>query len=317
MTRRQALLSISSLALAPSFATPAPLANRPKLAGTLRQRARSRIEEPPGSGKLRVKNATLDWKVSESAIIICDMWDDHWCKSAARRVGEMAVRMNEVVKAARKLGVMIIHAPSATIDFYADTPYRRRMLEAPHAEPPVPIQSWCHLEPEKEHRLPIDDSDGGCDDANPAESHRAWSRQHATIEIRSHDGVTDQGQEVYNFCRQEGITNLAIMGVHTNMCVLGRSFGIRQMTKVGMNVVLVRDLTDAMYDPRDEPRVSHARGTELVIEHVERYWCPSILSSDLTSVVLGSKPQTTGQRRGRKSTLAAGAKSAVPGASPT
>ena len=288
MTRREAIVSIPGVFLAGGFAYGAPLPNRPKLAVTLRLRARSRVEEPPGSGTLRVQNATLDWKVSESAIVICDMWDDHWCKSAARRVGEMAVRMNEVVSAARKLGVMIIHAPSATIDFYKDTPYRRRMLEAPHAEPPVPIQSWCYLEPDKEDRLPIDDSDGGCDDANPAESHRAWSRQHATIEMSGHDGVSDQGQEVYNFCRQEGITNLAMMGVHTNMCVLGRSFGIRQMTKVGMNVVLARDLTDAMYDPRDEPHVSHKRGTELVIEHIERHWCSSVLGGDLTAVAPGS-----------------------------
>ena len=47
-----------------------------------------------------------------------------------------------------------------------------------------------------------------------------------------------------------------------------------------MNVVLLRDLTDAMYDPRDKPYVSHERGTELVIEHIERWWAPSVLSRD-------------------------------------
>ena len=78
------------------------------------------------------------------------------------------------------------------------------------------------------------------------------------------------------------------MGVHTNMCVLGRPFGIRQMVNVGMNVVLARDLTDAMYDPREFPYVSHTRGTELVIEHIERFWCPSILGEDLTKVIPGS-----------------------------
>jgi hypothetical protein len=78
------------------------------------------------------------------------------------------------------------------------------------------------------------------------------------------------------------------MGVHTNMCVLGRSFGIRQMVRLGKNVVLVRDLTDAMYDPRQPPFVSHTRGTEMVIEHIEKYWCPSVLSEDLTKVVAGS-----------------------------
>ena len=80
---------------------------------------------------------------------------------------------------------------------------------------------------------------------------------------------------------QLGIKNLIIMGVHTNMCVLGRSFGIRQMTKWGIRCVLVRDLTDAMYNPKRAPYVSHKRGTELVVEYIEKYWCPSILSNDL------------------------------------
>ena len=56
----------------------------------------------------------------------------------------------------------------------------------------------------------------------------------------------------------------------------------------GFDVVLARDLTDSMYDPRTRPFVSHARGTELVIEHIERMWCSTILSEDLTRVVPGS-----------------------------
>ena len=81
---------------------------------------------------------------------------------------------------------------------------------------------------------------------------------------------------------------MALMGVHTNICILNRSFGIRQMTRLGFQVVLVRDLTDSMYDPRKRPFVSHARGTELVIEHIEATWCPSILSDDLTRVIKGT-----------------------------
>jgi type 1 glutamine amidotransferase len=57
------------------------------------------------------------------------------------------------------------------------------------------------------------------------------------------------------------------------------------MVKAGRNVVLARDLTDAMYNPRRRPFVSHRRGTELVIEHVERHVCPSVLSGDLTGAV--------------------------------
>ncbi|MBG99057.1 MAG: protein-signal peptide and transmembrane prediction [Solibacterales bacterium] len=292
MTRRQIILSIPGMVLLEQSAKTATVhRNRSKRPGKLALNARSRVERPPSSGHTKVIESTLNFNVSQTAIIVCDMWDDHWCKSSARRVTEMAPVMNQVISAARQLGVMVIHAPSGTIDYYKDTPQYRRMAEAPHVDPPTPIKNWCHLEPDKEKRLPIDDTDGGCDDTEPRTAHRVWRRQHPAIEIKHYDGISDQGSQVYNFCYSEGITNLAIMGVHTNMCILGRSFGIRQMVRLGMKVVLVRDLTDSMYDPRDEPKVTHQQGTDLVIEHIERYWCPSVLSRDL--ITLGQARELT------------------------
>src|SRR5574339_608699 len=71
------------------------------------------------------------WDPKKTALIICDMWDDHWCKSASRRVDEMAGPLNEVVKAARARGVFIIHAPSTCTGFYDGTPQRKRAQAAP------------------------------------------------------------------------------------------------------------------------------------------------------------------------------------------
>ena len=99
--------------------------------------------------------------------------------------------------------------------------------------------------------------------------------------IADNDVISDNGAEVYSYLKQRGIKYLLIMGVHTNMCVLGRSFAIRQMTRWGIRCILVRDLTDSMYNPKKSPFVSHDQGTELVIQHIEKYWCPSIQSSDL------------------------------------
>ena len=61
-------------------------------------------------------------RAKETALLLCDVWDKHWSRGATRRVGEMAPRMNEVVKAARSMGVFIIHAPSDTMEFYNDAP---------------------------------------------------------------------------------------------------------------------------------------------------------------------------------------------------
>lgn len=63
--------------------------------------------------------------------------------------------------------------------------------------------------------------------------------------------------------------------------------------KLGFNVVLVRDLTDAMYDPRQPLFVNHTRGTQLVIEHIEKYRCPSIASDDLRKIIPGSDDPVT------------------------
>ena len=86
--------------------------------------------------------------------------------------------------------------------------------------------------------------------------------------------------------KQRGIDNVMVMGVHTNMCVLGRPFSIRQLTYQDQNVVLVRDLTDTMYNPRMPPYVSHFSGTDLVVDHIEKHWCPTMTSNQL----VGGKP---------------------------
>src|SRR5439155_4052390 len=96
------------------------------------------------------------------------------------------------------------------------------------------------------------------------------------------DAITDDPQEAYNPLEQRAIENVIYLGVHLNMCVLGRGCAIRQMVKLGKNVALMRDLTDTMYNHEKRPQVNHFQGTDLVIEHVEKYWCPSFTSSDLT-----------------------------------
>jgi putative heme-binding domain-containing protein len=262
-----------------AFASLAAQDNQP-----LSLQIRQRTKAASGSD-YEVKQNTVQWNPRKTAIIICDMWDQHWCKGASERVAEMAPAMNATVRAARDRGVFIIHAPSETMDFYKNTPQRRRALEAPTAKAPMEIGRWTRIDPAKEGAFPVDDSDGGCDDLPRCKGGPPypWKRQISTIEIGADDAVTDSGQEVYNLLQQRGIDNVLVMGVHANMCVLGRSFAIRQLVRLGKNVLLVRDLTDTMYCSRSRPFVNHFRGTDLVIEHIEKFWCPSTTSASLTA----------------------------------
>lgn len=237
--------------------------------------------------------STVNWPANRTAIIVCDMWDDHWCKSASRRVGEMAGPLNAALEAARQKGVFIIHAPSTCTRFYENTPQRKRAQAAKFSPTPFPLSAterwgtaWCWTDPKREAVLPIDDSDMGCD-CQPTKCtiRDAWTRQIPTLKIGEEDAITDNGQETWNLLAERGINNVILCGVHLNMCVLGRPFAIRQMVKLGKNVALMRDMTDTMYNPERPPGVSHFEGTDLVVAHVERHWCPSFVSTDLTGKV--------------------------------
>jgi nicotinamidase-related amidase len=213
--------------------------------------------------------------VARVALILCDVWDSHWSQGARERVEILAPRIDRVVRAVRSRGGQIVHAPSETMDFYAGTPARQRARDLPRVELPPPAD---HPDPP----LPIDDSDGGSDTGETS-WHKAWTRQHPAIGIdQERDVMSDSGVEIYSLLRQRGIEQVVIAGVHTNMCVLNRSFAIKALVRWGVPVALARDLTDAMYNPARPPYVSHADGTRLVVEYVEKFWCPTIDSADLT-----------------------------------
>ena len=271
---------------------PAWAADAKPLMLNMRKRVEIPVEAKAGAATAPAENAVAvtkryhtittptEWDSKQTAVVICDMWDKHWCPNATARVGEMASRMNEVVKAARARGAFIIHCPSDTMDFYKDTPQRKLAQAAPQLELKRPLERWCRIDLTYEGPLPIDDTDGGCDCAEPVKNYRAWSRQIAAIEIHDGDAITDN-DEAFRLMKSRGITNVIVMGVHTNMCVLGRPFSIRQMVYQGMNVALMRDMTDTMYNPAMKPFVSHFTGNDLVVEHIEKFWCPTITSVEI------------------------------------
>jgi nicotinamidase-related amidase len=284
---RQALLTLCFAALlAPALARAADNAQSIEVA--------KRSLVPTDGGAFRQTTQKETWAPQQTAVIVCDMWDLHHCLNAVRRGREMAPRMNRVLHNLRDRGVLVIHAPSSCMAAYEGTPARKRAQAAPAAANlPKDIGSWCNRIPAEEKGVyPIDQTDGGEDD-NPAE-HAAWAAELQAkgrnprapwksetdmLDIdQDKDIISDSGVEIWNVLEDRGIKNVILLGVHTNMCVLGRPFGLRQMAKNGRNVVLMRDMTDTMYNPQRWPYVSHFQGTDLIIEHIEKYVCSTITS---------------------------------------
>ena len=262
---------------------------------------RLRYQQPTSSGSNRFHQLTREeqWDPKRTAVIVCDMWDSHHCVNAVRRVAELAPRMNGFVRELRHRGATVIHAPSGCMDAYSDHPSRQRVQSIPPSKSlPAEIANWCDRIPSEEAAAyPVDQSAGGEDD--DPEDHRQWAarlqaigrnpaapwqKQCDAIEISlKSDFISDSGQEIWGILEHKAIDNVILVGVHTNMCVLGRPFGLRRLAANGKNVVLARDMTDTMYDPNAWPFVSHFTGTDLIVNHIERYVCPTITSDQLHS----------------------------------
>jgi nicotinamidase-related amidase len=135
-----------------------------------------------------------------------------------------------------------------------------------------------------DYPLPIDDSDGGSEsvDEYPPNT-RVWTRQNAVIGIDQYRDVLcgDEGDILFSYLRGRGIQTLIYTGVASNGCILNRSFGIKNMLRRGMQTFLVRDLTDAIYNPERPPYVTHEEGAALVTAYIEKFYCPTIDSGQL------------------------------------
>jgi len=60
---------------------------------------RRRTADVDEDGTTTINEASLSVTGGSLAVIVCDMWDVHWCAGATRRVGEIAPAMNHLLHA--------------------------------------------------------------------------------------------------------------------------------------------------------------------------------------------------------------------------
>lgn len=231
-------------------------------------------------GKYIRKHYNESWDPTKTAVIISDMWDQHWCISATKNVAEMAPRMNEMLCVLRKKGVQIVHAPSETMNFYEDIPQYKNVFRLAEG---IELVAMTEKEEQlkKEPGLLFGDKGLECDCGPiPCINRKAWSKQINTLKIEPEDLLGDS-IDVLKALKAKGIENVIITGVHTNMCVIGRYFGIRNLVRYGFNTVLTRDLTDCRVPHGAEPFKHHYTSLDYVVWYVEKYLCPTVVSGEL------------------------------------
>lgn len=232
-----------------------------------------------GYNKWKDLYSTVTFRPERTVLVLCDVWDHHWSRGAEERLELIVPQINATANAARKLGVLVVHAPSNTMDWYKDHPARVRILETDPVELPKELVV---VDPP----LPIDGSSSSDTNRDPQlEGTRTWTCQHPGVRIDPQlDIISDDGNELYALYHKLGIKRILLAGVHINACMLNRSFAIKQMVRWRIPIYLLRDLTDCMYNPAQAPYVSHEFGLELVIRYIEQFWCPSATGAELRLV---------------------------------
>ena len=235
-------------------------------------------------GSWQVTHTVEKTDAAKTAIVVIDMWDKHSCKSFTAKLGNMVPRMNPVLDAARKLHLQIVFAPSDVLGFYRDYPQRKMMLSVPqHAEPgkiafnPPPPPG------------PTDFCECGPGQPCKKQAFGSWSRQHPDLRIEEGDLIGDcnNARELMNLCVERGIDTLLYMGVASNMCVLDRSMGVRNMKAHGFRAIVVSDMVEAITSNglnaqgKPDPAFTPAAGTARVQQHIEQYFCPTVESRQL------------------------------------
>ena len=125
------------------------------------------------------------------------------------------------------------------------------------------------------------------DELGKVEGVNPITHQTAALTIdHGRDYISDSGLEIFNILEHRNIDKCLLVGVASNMCILGRPFGLRQLVRCGRNVALVRDMTDCQYSPGFAPFVSHFEANRRMIAYIERYVCATITSNQ----VLGGAP---------------------------
>lgn len=246
---------------------------------TLPLRSRT-VAENDGPERVAVAYETLP--ISAAALMVTNLFDTHWCPAVATQMETLAERVNTLVSTAREAGILIVHIPSETFGYYAEHPARRRVeqIMSMTVEGNYPIHAeWrrrAAVPP-----MPLSNADCPCG----GRPYPAWTRQHPAIEIRDEDIISSDGRQIYGYLLTRGVDTLFYVGTHANTTLVYRSYGMQQMYEWGMECVLVRDLTDILFNPAADPPMSHEAALQKVIEHLEMHLVSTIAHREFMEAI--------------------------------
>lgn len=211
------------------------------------------------------------------AILLIGMWNTHKCNVATNKLNEISIKSNKLTKLIRNIGGKVIHGSSTLVNLPEYKQMRNNIVNIPNAK--LIDNGMINIPP-----VPIDDSDSGiCELNNNFDRKKVVMNPYIDIDYNN-DVISGHNKEILNYLHYHKIELLLVCGTHTNMCVLDRIYGIKNIIRYGFPVVLVRDLVDALHNPKLPPYTTRDETNELMAEWIEQHICPSVHSDDIITI---------------------------------
>lgn len=209
------------------------------------------------------RHRTLRWSfpVDGVALVLVDVWSDHYVKSHLDRGREITLtRISPVLEAFRKVGALVVHAPSpdcakkypAWSRFAGDDEVKGRAGGGAEDWPPQDFRrktgdfaKWARPMEERNKRF---------------DEIIANRRIIPEVEPQGDDHVIVTGDQLHRLLRHRKVLHLFYCGFAANMCVPFRDYGMRAMKARGYEIILIRDCTSAIEvaDTVDDLAISRA-----------------------------------------------------------
>jgi hypothetical protein len=256
-------------------------------------------------GKVQIDEVQV--RGSELAVIVMDMWDNHWDPNWVAHAGARAEPINRFLHRARAEGAVVILSPTNLITGYGGPVYQNTKQRQAAAQTPksvVPRDNG--FMPAPTERVPwgktryVSGKAHGMD-GKPTSAPNVLSNQCIGIDIEAGDYITGESgtlPEAWNILRKHHTKYLLYVGGATNMCLLAKPIGLRHMKARGVETLLVRDLAIAWSDPyhwqlRDEKLPEDWGYTALKADAFVADWVEREMSPAVTSAILsGPAPHT-------------------------
>ena len=200
-------------------------------------------------------------------VVAVNVWNFHWCKTATMRVDAIVPRLNKALEAAREMGMTVMLCPSDVVDNYAGFPQREAIFALPKVDVPVVEDVRCP---------PVPDAGGGACGKERCAVNYGWNAMHPAFKIGAHDLMPDTQAEVYAICQERGLSHLLYVGFHTQVCLLGKPMGLKNMKAAGLRCLLARGMTDAHPGYAPERGFTPDLNTRQVVAHFENHLAPTI-----------------------------------------